>query len=243
MINIGKLIYNIIGDIDPKDLRLVQTESKADFNQTIKTIALENLPSHKPQILEFLIEASAKKNNENIPSNTAEKIAHLYFNKFYDDIIYLIQNTELPEEVYETWMEHKNSSSVKKISLSPKFSSNLTKAAAGIPIKTALNSMLHKDRWKRDKYTSEAYYEYRGKKNPKNYVEHYINRENVEEIHKLPFDEALQLIEKFGLDKYLGKINYKFLSKLFKDSLDILNQGSPALVGTYLNPLVFNKTP
>lgn len=200
MITIGKLISDIIANIDLNDLRLVQARSKADFDSIIKNISLDNLPSYKEQILEFLIEASAKETAESIPRKAVEEVAASYFDEFYNEITKLIENTEIPKESYQAWIEQKNSSSLTKIVLSPEFSSNLTKAASGIPIKTALDSMLHKDKWKKDKYTSEAYYDYRGKKNPNNYVEHYISRENIDEIHKLPFDEALQLIEKFGLD-------------------------------------------
>ncbi len=200
MLTISQLIFDIIANIDLNDLRLVQARSKAEFSSIIKNITLNILPSYKEQILEFLIEAYAKETAEFIPRKAVKEVAASYFDDFYNELTKLIENTEIPNEFYKAWIEQKNSSSLKKISLSSEFSSNLTKAASGIPIKTALDSMLHKDKWKKDKYTSEAYYEYLGKKNPKNYVEHYINQENVEEIHKLPFDEALQLIEKFGLD-------------------------------------------
>ena len=198
--NIGQLISNIIANIDLNDLRLGSVGKKPEFDSIITTIALDILPIYKQQILDFFFESSSKETAENFPEKAVTEVAESYLEEFYNEIRKILEKTKIPEEVYQAFLEHKNSDNIKKISLSSEFTSELTKAASGIPVKTALDSMLHKNKWKKDEYTAEAYYEYRGKKKPKNYVEHYINQENGEELHKLPFEEALQLIDKFGLD-------------------------------------------
>jgi DNA-binding transcriptional regulator YiaG len=74
------------------------------------------------------------------------------------------------------------------------------KMANGMPIFTGYKAMLEKDVWTEETIAKLACYHYEGKSNSENYIEHYINKANVKEIISLPFAEAIQIIDKFGID-------------------------------------------
>ncbi len=79
------------------------------------------------------------------------------------------------------------------------FINGIVKLPSSMPVLTGLDSLLHPDRWKADKNQNAlAVYEYKGKKNPDNWIEHYIS--SLGDLKILPFDEAIQIIDKFGLD-------------------------------------------
>ena len=74
------------------------------------------------------------------------------------------------------------------------------KMANGMPIYTGYKAMLEKDAWIEETIANLACYRYEGKSNPENYIEHYINKANTKEIITLPFTEAIQIIDKYGID-------------------------------------------
>ncbi len=74
------------------------------------------------------------------------------------------------------------------------------KMANGMPIYTSYKAMLEKDAWIEETISKLACYRYEGKSNPENYIEHYINKANTKEIITLPFTEAIQIIDKYGID-------------------------------------------
>ncbi|MGK7894298.1 MAG: hypothetical protein AB4372_11905, partial [Xenococcus sp. (in: cyanobacteria)] len=74
------------------------------------------------------------------------------------------------------------------------------KMANGMPIYTGYKAMLEKDAWIEETISKLACYRYEGKTNPENYIEHYINKANTKEIITLPFTEAIQIIDKYGID-------------------------------------------
>jgi DNA-binding transcriptional regulator YiaG len=74
------------------------------------------------------------------------------------------------------------------------------KMANGMPIYTAYKAMLERDAWTEETISKLALYRYEGKSISDNYIEHYINKANTKEIITLPFTEAIQIIDKFGID-------------------------------------------
>lgn len=70
-----------------------------------------------------------------------------------------------------------------------------TPTATSAPIVSSLRAQLRKDLWSKDP-SGLAYFLHQAKGNPKNLIEHYIS--NPGDISILPWDEALQIIDKFG---------------------------------------------
>lgn len=91
---------------------------------------------------------------------------------------------------------------VKKISDLPKTEPSLyrkdeyfTPTATSAPIVSSLRAQLRKDLWSEDP-SGLAYFLHHAKGNPKNLIEHYITSPG--DISLLPWDETLQIIDKFG---------------------------------------------
>ena len=78
------------------------------------------------------------------------------------------------------------------------FINPIEKSASGIPVLTGLDSITHKVKWYEEKHTKLARYEYQGRKNPENRIYHYIS--DPYDLKLLPFDEAVQIIDKFGIN-------------------------------------------
>lgn len=197
-----QIISHIIANINFSDIQRKNIANKADFDLKVKNLALENLPKYQPEIRKSFIERILEedKYDKSLEQNI-RNIANSFVGELIEDIKEIIKNINLPEELYEAWLDNEPSPELSQVAMNNDvFESPMAKIAAGIPMKTALHSMLHKEEWKEKQHTSEAYYKYKGKKNPSNFVEHYINKSDTTNIKKLPFDEALQLIEKFGLD-------------------------------------------
>ena len=70
-----------------------------------------------------------------------------------------------------------------------------TAAATSAPMVSSLRAQLRKDLWSLDP-SGLAYFLHQAKGNPKNIIEHYIS--NPGDISLLPWEEALQIIDKFG---------------------------------------------
>ena len=70
-----------------------------------------------------------------------------------------------------------------------------TPAATSAPIVSSLKAQLRKDLWDKDP-SGLAYFLHSAKGNPKNLIEHYITSPG--DISLLPWNEALQIIDKFG---------------------------------------------
>ncbi|MEN9870119.1 MAG: hypothetical protein RLZZ171_1107 [Cyanobacteriota bacterium] len=70
-----------------------------------------------------------------------------------------------------------------------------TPAATSAPIVSSLRAQLRKDLWDKDP-SGLAYFLHHAKGNPKNLIEHHIS--NPGDISLLPWEEALQIIDKFG---------------------------------------------
>ena len=70
-----------------------------------------------------------------------------------------------------------------------------TTAATSAPIVSSLKAQLRKDLWDKDP-SGLAYFLHSAKGNPKNLIEHYITSPG--DISLLPWNEALQIIDKFG---------------------------------------------
>lgn len=91
---------------------------------------------------------------------------------------------------------------VSKLTDLPKTEPNLykkneyfTPAATSAPMVSSLRAQLRKDLWDSDP-SGLAFFLHRAKGDPKNLIEHYIT--NPGDISLLPWDEALQIIDKFG---------------------------------------------
>ena len=72
---------------------------------------------------------------------------------------------------------------------------HFTPAATSAPMVSSLNAQLRKDLWDKDP-SGLAFFLHRAKGNPKNLIKHYIT--NPGDISLLPYDEALQIVDKFG---------------------------------------------
>ena len=72
---------------------------------------------------------------------------------------------------------------------------HFTSAASSAPIVSSLRAQLRKDLWSKDP-SGLAYFLHHAKGNPQNFIEHYIS--NPGNISLLPWEEALQIIDKFG---------------------------------------------
>mgnify|MGYP003406572965 FL=1 len=70
-----------------------------------------------------------------------------------------------------------------------------TPAATSAPIVSCLRAQLRKDLWSQDPFEL-AYFLHRAKGKSSNIIEHYIT--NPGDISLLPWEEALQIIDKFG---------------------------------------------
>ncbi len=73
---------------------------------------------------------------------------------------------------------------------------HITPAASAAPMVSSLRAQLRKDQWKKDS-SGLAYFLHQAKGKPNNIIEHYITSPG--DISLLPWDEALQIIDKFGL--------------------------------------------
>jgi DNA-binding transcriptional regulator YiaG len=73
----------------------------------------------------------------------------------------------------------------------------LTPTATSAPIVSSLQAQLRKDKWKKNS-SDLGYFLYQAKGKSSNIIEHFIT--NPGEISLLPWDEALQIIDKFGLE-------------------------------------------
>ncbi len=74
--------------------------------------------------------------------------------------------------------------------------SHITPAATAAPMVSSLRAQLRKDQWGKDSL-GLGYFLHQAKGKPSNIIEHYITSPG--DITTLPWDEALQIIDKFGL--------------------------------------------
>ena len=74
--------------------------------------------------------------------------------------------------------------------------SHITPAATAAPMVSSLRAQLRKDQWGKDS-SGLGYFLHQAKGKPSNIIEHYITSPG--DITTLPWDEALQIIDKFGL--------------------------------------------
>lgn len=72
----------------------------------------------------------------------------------------------------------------------------ITPAATAAPMVSSLRAQLRTDQWGKDS-SGIGYFQHRAKGRPSNIIEHYITSPG--DISSLPWDEALQIIDKFGL--------------------------------------------
>lgn len=73
---------------------------------------------------------------------------------------------------------------------------HITPAATAAPMVSSLRAQLRKDQWEKDPF-GLGYFLYQSKTKPSNIIEHYITSPG--DISLLPWEEALQIVEKFGL--------------------------------------------
>lgn len=144
-------------------------------------------------------------NLDNLPLETLVTLQKLY------------QDNNLPENI-KVFFDQEGFNSEKLSQLIHKYQTNKTqeketknyagktfiyheeKMANGMPILTGYKAMLEKDAWTEETIANLACYRYEGRSNPNNYIEHYINKANTKEIITLPFTEAIQIINIYGID-------------------------------------------
>ena len=96
---------------------------------------------------------------------------------------------------------------------------HFTPAASSAPIVSSLRAQLRKDLWSKDP-SGLAYFLHYAKGNPKNLIEHYIS--NPGDISLLPWEEALQILEKFGTNT--AKIHLIFAAHTMRQEQPWVNQ-------------------
>ncbi len=152
------------------------------FSLTTNLDNLDKLP------LSTLIKLQRLYEDNNLPLNLKESIEKEGFNS---------------EKLSKLIAEHKSKQTQlqqDKTYSSKTFIRQEEKMANGMPIYTGYKAMLEKDAWIEETVAKLACYRYKGKSNAGNYIEHYINKANTKEIITLPFSEAIQIIDKYGID-------------------------------------------
>ncbi|WP_373479209.1 helix-turn-helix domain-containing protein [Geminocystis sp.] len=142
-----------------------------------------NLPDHIKFFLEkegFNSEKLSELMSKYISNSKSSKINEKYNHKAHENQIYKVDE----EITYED----------------KTFIYDEEKMANGMPIYTGYKAMVEKDAWIEETISNLAVYRYEGKSNAENYIKHYINKGNTKEIITLPFSEAIQIIDKFGID-------------------------------------------
>jgi DNA-binding transcriptional regulator YiaG len=144
-------------------------------------------------------------NLETLPLETLVKLKTLYEdNNLPVNIKVLLEKEGFDSEKLSQLIAFHNSSltpsQLEKIYSDKTFIHPEEKMANGMPIYTGYKAMLEKDTWTEETIASLACYRYEGKSNSENYIEHYINKANTKEIITLPFTEAIQIIDKYGID-------------------------------------------
>ena len=162
--------------------------NKEDFSLINKITSIKNLP------LETLITIKKLYEDNNLPENIRQSIEKegIEYKKLCHLITQAKYKSQQPFATNEIEEEHKYGSTT--------FIHPEEKMANGMPIYTAYKAMLEKDTWIEETISKLALYRYEGKSNADNYIEHYINKANTKEIITLPFTEAIQIIDKYGID-------------------------------------------
>ncbi len=143
---------------------------------------LETLP------LETLLTLKKLYEDNNLPTNLKNFLEKEGLDS--EKLSQLIDNKKSPQDITKTGQNYAS-----KTFLYPE-----EKMANGMPIYTGYKAMLEKDTWTEETINKLACYRYEGKSNSENYIEHYINKANTKEIITLPFTEAIQIIDKYGID-------------------------------------------
>ena len=132
--------------------------------------------------------------DNNLPENIRLSIEKegLNYQKLSELIAQAEHKCQLPSDTSEVEQDINYASST--------FIRNEEKMANGMPIYTGYKAMLEKDAWTEKTISKLACYRYEGKSNPENHIEHYINKANTKEIITLPFAEAIQIIDIYGID-------------------------------------------
>ena len=94
-----------------------------------------------------------------------------------------------------------------------------TPAATSAPIVSSLRAQLRKDLWSEDP-SGLAYFLHHAKGNPKNLIEHHISSPG--DISLLPWEEALQIIDKFGTNT--AKLHLIFAAHTMRQDSPWVNQ-------------------
>ena len=94
-----------------------------------------------------------------------------------------------------------------------------TPAATSAPMVSSLRAQLRKDLWDKDP-SGLAYFLHHAKGNPKNLIEHHIS--NPGDISLLPWEEALQIIDKFGTNT--AKLHLIFAAHTMRQEKPWVNQ-------------------
>ena len=149
------------------------------------TTSLDNLDKLP---LETLIKLQRLYEDNNLPLNLKQSIEKEGF------------NSEKLSELIAEYKSKQSQAQLEKNYASYTFIHQEEKMANGMPIYTGYKAMLEKDAWIEETISKLACYRYEGKSNSENYIEHYINKANTKEIITLPFSEAIQIIDRYGID-------------------------------------------
>jgi len=144
-------------------------------------------------------------NLDNLPLSTLIKLQRLYEdNNLPENIKVFFDkegfNSEKLSQLINKYQTNKTQEKDTKNYVGKTFIHHEEKMANGMPIYTGYKAMLEKDAWTEETISNLACYRYEGKSNSENYIEHYINKANTKEIITLPFTEAIQILDKYGID-------------------------------------------
>lgn len=144
--------------------------------------------------------------NPPMAKNFAEQFTalHWYYSKEIADIIFEKTQTEsVTLEELDRFMFKLNQEDLIRFSalqvsnLEDKLTAPIVPIPTGAFFSSSINSQIRKDLWQKD-CNGLAFFKHQSKGNSQNYVEHYIA--NSGDIEILPWEQAEQIIDKFGFD-------------------------------------------
>lgn len=110
----------------------------------------------------------------------------------------LVKSNRLDPKILDTKSKGSDLKILNTKSKGKTFDKPTEKCASSIIVLAGFDSILNPKKWHKEEHTELACYEYHGKKNRNNRIYHYIS--DPEDLRLLPFDEAIQIIDKFGID-------------------------------------------
>ncbi|MBD2211292.1 helix-turn-helix transcriptional regulator [Nostoc linckia FACHB-104] len=172
-------LSNLVAKADPNlllDKKQLITALRSDFSDGIKTIAIKAAIQ--------IIEQTSEQPERALDKAYVEEVAATIVESFTTE---LKNNAEL-ESITDNVLS-------KALPVAEPQLKSIVSVPSSAVMFSSMEAYTRKDLWKKDT-AGIAYLQHRAKGNPNNYIEHYIC--NPGDITMLPWNEAQQIIDKFG---------------------------------------------